>query len=265
MWKSARIRQPHKVNGPPARAGLARADGDARDGAVPASPPWARRFLQSGGEARTASSPGREGYTPAELPRHKQGKRLSPQPRPCRATRQNRRTSHNKTGTLALSTFLSYDQNEDETPEAAAETEKNGLTPFMARQQGSCAGCLHSKKRHVDQKLLKVFQRRIWSTSVCRFFPFRLGRRCQGLSSLHFFLFLPSAVSSQMNKVVCYLGKISCSKIAVGIEMVQQAFGMSTMPPILPSTGAVPSSIYACSPVKPFVFKYSMAFRQARR
>jgi hypothetical protein len=30
--------------------------------------------------------------------------------------------------------------------------EKNGLASFAARLQGSGTGCLHSKKRHVDQK-----------------------------------------------------------------------------------------------------------------
>lgn len=63
-----------------------------------------------------------------------------------------------------------------------------------------------------------------------------------------------------------YFGIISRSKILVGIDKVQHAFGISTIPAILPSTGAVPSSMYACSPVKPIaVFKYSMAFRQALR
>ena len=35
-------------------------------------------------------------------------------------------------------------------------------------------------------------------------------------------------------------GRMSKSKISVGIARVQQAFGMSTMPLIRPSTGAVP-------------------------
>lgn len=38
-------------------------------------------------------------------------------------------------------------------------------------------------------------------------------------------------------------GSIDLSKIAFGIDTVQQAFGISTIPAIWPSTGAVPSSM----------------------
>src|SRR5580704_7246276 len=55
---------------------------------------------------------------------------------------------------------------------------------------------------------------------------------------------------------------ITKSKISVGIAIVQRAFGISTMPLIRPSTGAVPTIMYACSPVYPNFFRY---FRQARR
>jgi hypothetical protein len=72
------------------------------------------------------------------------------------------------------------------------EKEKNGLAPFVARQRGSGDVRLHSKKRHVDQKRLEVFQRRIWSTSVCRFFPFRLGKRAKACAR-SIFLFLLAA------------------------------------------------------------------------
>jgi hypothetical protein len=60
-------------------------------------------------------------------------------------------------------------------------------------------------------------------------------------------------------------GNIFRSNISVGIAIVQQAFGISTMPLIRPSTGAQLSNKYACSPVKPNFFRYSIAFRQARR
>jgi hypothetical protein len=51
------------------------------------------------------------------------------------------------------------------------------------------------------------------------------------------------------------LGLISKSKIAVGMERVQQALGTSTMEAILPYTGAHPSRRYACSPVYPRVLR----------
>ncbi len=40
-------------------------------------------------------------------------------------------------------------------------------------------------------------------------------------------------------------GVMSWSKMAVGIETVQAQLGMSTMPPMRPSTGAVVSNMYA--------------------
>jgi hypothetical protein len=42
---------------------------------------------------------------------------------------------------------------------------------------------------------------------------------------------------------------MSKSKIAVGMASVQQALGTSAIPLIRPSTGAVLSSKYACSPL----------------
>lgn len=62
-----------------------------------------------------------------------------------------------------------------------------------------------------------------------------------------------------------YTGKIDLSKMAVGNAKVAQAFGMSTTPLIRPSIGAQDRSKYACSPVKPNFFRYSIALRQARR
>lgn len=44
-------------------------------------------------------------------------------------------------------------------------------------------------------------------------------------------------------------GLISKSKISVGIQSVAQALGISTMPLICPSTGAVPRIESACSPL----------------
>ncbi|MBP1968346.1 hypothetical protein J2Z83_000438 [Virgibacillus natechei] len=59
------------------------------------------------------------------------------------------------------------------------------------------------------------------------------------------------------------MGKISFSNISFGSATVQQEFGISTTPAKCPFAGAELSNIYACSSVTPFVFKNSIAFKQA--